>query len=489
MDIHVRIEGRGDRSDRIYRQLREAIHDGSLRQGERLPPTRDLAAQLAVSRNTVGVAYERLAAEGYLVSRVGSGTFVAAPAQVPGEPTRGSAARRSRRRAPTSSTARPRPLWRALPDPLWTEPRPIAYDFNVGTPDPALFPLDQWRRFVAGELRRGILDAGGYGDPSGLLRLRSAIARHIGVARSVDAAADDVIVTSGAQQAFDLIGRVLIEPGDVVAVEEPGYPPVRQLFETLGARVVGVPVDDEGIVVDALPARARLVYVTPSHQFPLGAVMSFDRRLALLEWSRRSGAAIIEDDYDTEYRFADRPLDPLQSLDRGGRVIYVGTFSKTMLPALRLGFLVTPEPLRSALRSAKRLTDWSADYLTQAAMARFLDGGHFARHVRRATREYGARRQQLIDEVAREFGDALRIVPSIAGLHLCLEPTGPGFEADRVVELAASVGVAVQSIGLFSADRPATSGLVLGFGSIASADVRDGLHLLAGAIARAGAGS
>ncbi|WP_426515754.1 PLP-dependent aminotransferase family protein [Diaminobutyricibacter sp. McL0618] len=477
MDVHVRIEGRGDRSERIYRELREAIHDGRLRRGERLPPSRDLAAQLTVSRNTVAVAYERLTAEGYLVSRVGSGTFVAAPSPTPQA--------RDRRHAPTSSAVRPRALWGGLPDPLWTEPRPVAYDFSVGTPDPALFPLEQWRRFVAGELRQGILDSAGYGDPAGLARLRGAIARHIGIARSVDAAADDVLVTSGAQQAFDLIGRVLIEPGDVVIVEEPGYPPVRQLFETLGARVVGVPVDDDGMVVDALPAKARLVYITPSHQFPLGAVLSFDRRIALLEWARHSGAAIIEDDYDTEYRFADRPLDPLQSLDRDGRVIYVGTFSKTMLPSLRLGFLVAPEPLRAALRSAKRLTDWSADYLTQAAMARFIDGGHFARHVRRATKEYGARQRQVIIDVQAEFGDAFRVVPSIAGLHLCIVPSGASFDADRVATLAASVGVAVQSLARFCAEEPTRPGLILGFGGVAPGDVRDGLHLLSGAVARA----
>ncbi len=428
----------------------------------------------------MAVAYERLAAEGYLVSRVGSGTFVAAPPPAP---------RVTGRRAPSSSSVHPRPLWAALEDPLWTEPAPIAYDFSVGTPDPALFPLEQWRRFIAGELRKGILDSAGYGDPAGLVRLRSAIARHIGIARSVDASADDVLITSGAQQAFDLIGRVLLEPGDVVVVEEPGYPPVRQLFETLGARVIGVPVDDEGLVVDALPAQARLAYVTPSHQFPLGAVMSFDRRIALLEWAGRSGAAVIEDDYDTEYRFADRPLDPLQSLDRDGRVIYVGTFSKTMLPALRLGFLVAPEPLRGALRNAKRLTDWSGDYLTQAAMARFIDGGHFARHVRRATREYGARQRQVVGEVASEFGDAFRVVPSIAGLHLCIQPVAGAPDADRVVRQAASVGVAVQSVARFCAEAPARPGLILGFGGIAPDDVRDGMRLLAGAVARAAAES
>lgn len=482
MDVHVQIEGRGDRADRIYRQLRDAIHDGRLRRGERLPSTRDLGAQLQVSRNTVGVAYERLAAEGYLATRVGSGTFVAAPGPEP-------RAVRSRRspRVGAGSGLVPVAAWSRSPHPFWSEPIPFAYDFSVGTPDRGLFPLEQWRRFVAGELRRGILESGGYGDAAGLARLREAIARHIGVARSVVAAADDILVTNGAQQAFDLIGRVLIEPGDVVAVEEPGYPPVRQLFESLGARVVAVPVDDDGLRVDALPARARLVYVTPSHQFPLGAVLSYERRIALLAWAQEHDAAIIEDDYDSEYRFADRPLDPLQSLDRDGRVIYVGTFSKTMLPALRLGFLVIPESLRTALSNARRLTDWSNDFLTQATMARFIDGGHFARHVRRATRQYGARQQQIIEQVDSILGAEFRVVPSIAGLHVCVEPVAGDLDADRVSLHAASVGVAVQSLARFCAATPARAGLVLGFGGIAPDDVGDGLRLLQGAISRSAA--
>jgi len=476
MDLHVQIEGRGDRADRIYRQVRDAIRSGRLRHGERMPASRDLAEQLSVSRTTVTVAYERLTAEGYLAARVGSGTFVAAPAK-----PRRSPARRS------ETAARPASRWRNLDDPLWREPLPIAYDFSIGSPDASLFPLETWRRLVAGELRGGIRRSAHYQDPAGLHRLREAVARHIGVARSVDAVADDVVVTSGAQQAFDLIGRVLLEPGDVVAVEDPGYPPVRQLMESLGARVVPVPVDDRGLRVDALPDDARLVYVTPSHQFPTGAVMSLDRRAALLEWASAHDAVIVEDDYDSEYRFADRPLDPLQSLDDQGRVIYVGTFSKTMLPTLRLGFLVAPPSLIPALTSAKRLTDWHNDSVTQGAMARFVDSGGFARHVRQATKAYASRQAAIIAEVDSLLGDTLRVVPSVAGLHLCLVPIDGGdgaFAASRIVADAAASGVAVQDLARFAAGPVAREGLLLGFGAIAPADVPDGLRLLARAIAR-----
>ncbi|MFF1877600.1 PLP-dependent aminotransferase family protein [Leifsonia sp. NPDC058230] len=482
MDVHVQIEGRGDRADRIYRQLRDAIRDGRLRHGERLPATRDLAAQLSVSRTTVTVAYERLTAEGYLASRVGSGTFVVAPpASGAGRAGRTSSVRDAR------TAARPTARWRELHDPLWAEPVPIAYDFSVGSPDPGLFPLEQWRRLVAAELRGGIRRSGHYyQDPAGLEHLRRALARHLGVARSVDAVADDILITSGAQQAFDLIGRVLLEPGDVVAVEDPGYPPVRQLFESMGARIVPVPVDEQGIRVDALPSRAALIYTTPSHQFPLGSVLSLERRAALLAWASAHDAVIIEDDYDSEFRFADRPLDPLQSLDREGRVVYVGTFSKTMLPTLRLGFLVSPPSLMPALRAAKRLTDWHNDGVTQSAMARFVDTGGFARHVRSATKVYGGRQQQIVEHVDALLGDRLRIVPSVAGLHLCLVPIDPTepFDADRVSADAAASGVAVQSLSRFIAGARTQSGLLLGFGAIAPEDVPDGLRLLARAVAR-----
>jgi GntR family transcriptional regulator / MocR family aminotransferase len=350
VDLQVSLAGRGDLAARIYRQLLDAILDGRLRAGERLPPTRELARRLEVSRNTVATAYDRLTAEGFLVGKVGAGTFVStAPIT------------RLRSRSAPAGGARPRPSWRtAEPVMLPRAGEDPVYDFRVGMPDPRLFPLETWRRLVARELKPAALRSAAYADPGGRPDLRAAIARYVGVSRSVRTGADDVLVTNGAQQGLDLIGRVLIEPGAMVAVEEPGYPPARAVFESHGARVVGVPVDSDGLDVTALPRSAALVYVTPSHQFPMGIPMSLARRTALLEWAERAGAVVVEDDYDSEFRFSDRPLEPLQSLDTAGRVVYVGSFSKTLLPGLRLGFLVPPASLRSALRAAKQLSDWRA---------------------------------------------------------------------------------------------------------------------------------
>jgi GntR family transcriptional regulator/MocR family aminotransferase len=451
MDVHISLSGRGELAAQIYRQLLDAILDGRLRSGERLPPTRELAKRLQVSRNTVAVAYDRLVADGFLVGRAGAGTFVS------GEPVRGRTAPRG--------VVRPRPVWASMPEPTpWTGPVP--YDFRVGVPDPGLFPMATWRRLVAGELRRA---PAGYGDPSGHEGLREAIARHIGISRSVRASAADVLITSGAQQALDLVGRVLIEPGTVVAVEEPGYPPARELFRSLGARVAGVPVDGEGIDVAAIPGAARLVYVTPSHQFPLGTPMSLARRAALLAWAERRQAVVIEDDYDSEFRYGDRPLEPLQSLDRAGRVVYVGSFSKTLLPMLRLGFLVAPASLGAALRAAKRVTDWHGELTTQAALARFIDEGLLARHIRKATRVYAARHAMIADALAKE--DRLSPVPSAAGLHLCAR-LAPG------VTVRERDGLRVERLESYCGESPAQHGLVIGFGAVSDAAVPAGLRLL-----------
>ncbi|PZG20911.1 PLP-dependent aminotransferase family protein [Nonomuraea aridisoli] len=451
MDVHISLEGRSDLAAQVYRQLLDAILDGRLRSGERLAPTRELARRLEISRNTVALAYDRLVADGFLVGRAGAGTFVSA------EPVRG-------RAAPTGVVL-PRPFWRGV------EPEPAVpgarYDFRAGVPDARLFPMDTWRRLVGRELRAGIAT---YGDPSGHGPLREAISRHIGISRSVLAGPDDVLVTNGAQQALDLVGRVLIEPGAVVAVEEPGYPPARLLFRSLGARVVGVPVDAEGIDVAAIPRSARIVYVTPSHQFPLGTPMSLARRAALLAWAERRRAVVIEDDYDSEFRFGARPLEPLQSLDRAGRVIYVGSFSKTLLPMLRIGFLVAPASLAPALRTAKRLCDWHSELPTQAALARFIDEGLLARHIRKATREYAARHVLIAEALAAD--DRLEPVPSAAGLHLCAR-LAPG------VSVRPAPGVlAFESLEEYCGEEPAQRGLVLGYGVIGRDAIPEGLRLL-----------
>lgn len=451
MDVHVTLDGRGDLSARIYRQLLDAVLDGRLRPGERLPPTRELARRLAVSRNTVALAYEQLVAEGVLTGRVGAGTYVGdEPLGPPRE-----------RHAPAGADLRPRPLWQAMPPPeaFDTQTASAPYDFSVGTPDARLFPFTAWRRLVSRELRPTAIRTANYADPAGHAGLRAAIARAIGVSRAVRAGAEDVMVTQGAQQALDLLGRVLIEPGrTTVAIEDPGYPPARMLFHSLGARVVGVPVDDEGLVVSAIPRAARLVYVTPSHQFPLGTVMSLPRRAALLAWAERRGAVVIEDDYDSEFRFEGRPLDPLQSLDRAGRVIYVGSFSKVLLPALRLGFLVAPASLRPALRAAKRLTDWHGEIPTQAALARFIDDGQLARHIRKAGRDYALRRARIIDALQPHCARWLRLVPSAAGLHVAAR-VAPGASVDiaRVVRRAAAAGVTVSSLARFRDEQAFTS--------------------------------
>ncbi|SDL51537.1 GntR family transcriptional regulator / MocR family aminotransferase [Nonomuraea maritima] len=451
MDVHISIEGRGDLAAQVYRQLLDAILDGRLRSGERLPPTRELARRLDISRNTVALAYDRLVADGFLVGRAGAGTFVSAA------PVRGRAAPRG--------AVLPRASWNAVETPRDTQT--ARYDFRVGVPDGRLFPMQTWRRLVSRELRTG---AAAYDAPSGHEPLRAAVARHVGLSRSVHAGPDDVLVTSGAQQALDLVGRVLIEPGDVVAVEEPGYPPARALFRSLGARVAGVPVDDEGIDVQAIPRSARIVYVTPSHQFPLGTPMSLARRTALLAWAERRSAVVIEDDYDSEFRFGERPLEPLQSLDRAGRVIYVGSFSKTLLPMLRIGFLIAPASLAPALRAARQLSDWHGELTTQAALARFIDEGLLARHIRKATREYAARHAVIAEALAGD--ERLRLVPSSAGLHLCAR-LSPGVSVRPAPGL-----VAFEELAAYCGEEPAQRGLVLGYGSIGRDDIPEGLRVL-----------
>ncbi|WP_306214589.1 MocR-like pyridoxine biosynthesis transcription factor PdxR, partial [Actinoplanes sp. RD1] len=411
-----------------------------------------------VARNSVATAYEQLVAEGYLTARTGAGTFVA---RVRPEP----AARRRH-----ADPLRPRAGWTFAPAPASAaEPVP-RYDFRTGIPDAGLFPFETWRRLVAGELRLGANAPGRYGDPAGHPALRAAIARYVGYSRSLRVLPEEVVVTNGAHHALDLIGRVLVSPGDVVAVEDPGYPPARQVFASLGARVTGVPVDADGLVVDALPDRARVVYTTPSHQFPLGRAMGLARRHALLAWAARRQAAIVEDDYDSEFRHSARPLEPLHSLDTVGRVLYVGTFSKSMLPSLRTGFVLAPAPLRAALTAARQLGDSYGQVAVQAALARFIDEGLLARHVRRAGRAYRDRHARVV--AALSGLPQLALVPSAAGLHVAAltpEPAAP------VVAAARARGVAVEDLASYGSD---STGFVLGFGAIDPALLDEGLSIL-----------
>jgi len=287
------------------------------------------------------------------------------------------------------------------------------------------------------------------------------------------------VVTNATQQAVDVVARVLLAPGDTVAVEDPGYRPPRRLLASLDTRVTGVPVDDQGLVVDAIPAGTRLVYVTPSHQFPLGMTMSLPRRLALLDWAERNDAAIVEDDYDSEFRYGDRPIEPLQTLDTSGRVIYVGSFSKTMLPTLRLGFVIAPASLRPAVRTAKFVTDWHTTLPAQAALARFIDEGYLARHVRKMRQVYQARHRLLSAGLLDLLGDRLEVLPSAAGLHLtAVAPELSCAAIDAALRRAEAAGVELQPLSMYDVGSPRRAGIVPGYGAIPAERIEEGLTVL-----------
>lgn len=433
----------------LFDQIRDAITTARLAPGDRLPTSRDLAAELGVARSTIATVYAHLIGEGFVEARTGDGTYVAHhPASTPPR----------RRAAPTALTPR-----RAVAPP----PQPavisdVRIDLRTGRPDPQLFPLVDWRRCVTTALQS---PPPGYGDPAGLPALRRALAAWIRRSRGVVAEPEQVLVTAGAQQSFDLLSRVLLAPGDTIAIEEPGYAPARRVFEHNGLRVAPVPVDSDGIVVEAIPSSARAVYVTPSHQLPTGVTMTAARRRALLALAHQRSLAIIEDDYDTEYRHVDRPLEPLQLLDTAGRVLYVGTFSKTLSPSLRLGFAIVPEPLLDALTHTRALLDTQPPHLTQAALATFITGGHLDRHLRRTRRIYRPRHDLVREHIAAFHTDGLIPPPprSNAGLHQMIE-LHPDIDASTIASCLATNGIAIDTTTDNWTTTKPHPGLTIGFG-------------------------
>jgi GntR family transcriptional regulator/MocR family aminotransferase len=461
----------------VHRQLRGAILDGRLRPGLRLPATRALASTLGVSRNTIVASYDLLLSEGYLAARPGAGTYVASnlPRAIrPAAPARDSQVDR-----------RLSPFWRRAPAAAQsTIGISYRFDFRLGLSDKAPFPFQIWRRLSARSLRALSKAPAAYAEPEGRPELRDAIAKHISFARAVGCRTDDVVVTSGAQQAFDLLARTLVTPGrTAVAIEDPGYPPLRAAFAAAGADISAVPVDGEGLMVHRLPAGTRVICVTPSHQFPLGTVMSLRRRAALLDFARANRAVVIEDDYDGEFRFGERPLDALQTLDRAGSVFYVGTFSKSLFPALRLGFVVAPPWARTALVRAKQLTDWHGAVLAQDTLAAFIVEGHLARHVRKMRRVYGDRRAALLEALARHCGDRLQPIPGEAGLHLATRLTAP-LKAKALAATVADDGVNLLSLDQFAVQRHAQNGLAFGYGMIRAEQIDEAIRRLARAMRR-----
>lgn len=464
--------GHGALARTLHAQLRAAILDGRLAAGARLPASRRLADSCGIGRNTVVAAYDLLVAEGYLLPRTAARPVVADVAT-----------RRPRARLQASSTAgRIRPLWDE-PDLRGEQPRALpARSFRLGMPEHRGFPHAVWRRLAAKALREFAHAPFRYAPGEGLAALRSAIAAHVAFARAVACGEDDVVVTSGAQQAFDLLARLLVTPGRTrVAVEDPGYPPMRAAFLAAGATLVPVPVDDHGLCVEQLPGRVGIVCVTPSHQSPTGAVLSMPRRQALLEYARRHDAVVIEDDYDGEFRFGGRPLDALQTLDREQRVFYVGTFSKSLFPGLRQGFVVAPGWSREPLLRVKQVADAHADEIPQAVLATFIRDGHMARHVQRMRKLYAGRRQALL----AGFGmleDWFDPIPGEAGLHLAVR-LRDRTHAARVVAMAHRHAPGVVELSQLAL-RPIAPALAFGYGAIDAEGITAALDALYRALRR-----
>lgn len=460
----------GGRTGRLHQQLRAAILDGRLAAGATLPSSRRLALALGIARNTVVAAYDLLVAEGYVLTRRGAKPVVAR-VRVPASAVRRSAA------VALPGDPRLAPVWRTP----FLHPEPVRAlpdgNFRLGVPDHRHFPHALWRKLTAQALRGFARQPFGYPPSEGLPELRAAIAQHVAFARAVACSADDVVVTSGAQQAFDLLARLLVTPGATrVAVEDPGYPPLRAAFAAAGAQLVPVPVDDEGLCVDRLPDDVQVVSVTPSHQSPTGTVLSLRRRLALLDFARSRNAIVIEDDYDGEFRFGGRPLDALQTLDRDGAVFYVGTFSKSLFPALRKGFVVAPAWARSPLATVKQCADAHSDAVAQAVLATFIRDGHMARHVRRMRTLYGARRAALLEGLSM-LSPWLAPIPCEAGLHAAARIRDPS-RAATVLACVREHAPGAQATDEYAMAPLPEPGVVFGYGVIDADPIRARLAAL-----------
>jgi GntR family transcriptional regulator/MocR family aminotransferase len=458
-------------SRQIFTGLRRAIVNGTFRAGDRLPSTRLLADELAVSRTVVVIAYEQLLAEGYVSGRVGSGTFVSAHV-VPASPGDGQPAELKLSAFGTAACEASTRLAR----PGGAGPRP-RYDFAYGLGNTDMFPFEAWRRVAIAKLREAPLSELDYGPSAGSTSLRGAIAAHLRRARGVACNSSQVIIVNGSQQALDVAARVLLDRGEAVVIENPHYQGTRDIFAAAGAKLVPVPVDTQGIMTDALPRRARLAVVTPSHQFPTGAVLPLARRVALLDWARRANAAIVEDDYDGEFWYAGEPVEPLQTLDTDSRVIYVGTFSRTVYPSLRLGYLVAPPSLVASFVGAKWLCDRHTATLEQETLADFIESGAYERHLRRTRKALAERRRTLLTSLRSSLGDSVEITGENAGTHVVIWPRRRAVE-EEVVRQAAGLGVGIYGTSRYFLERPGRVGFLLGYSRLTPRDIHDGVRRL-----------
>jgi GntR family transcriptional regulator/MocR family aminotransferase len=466
----------------IYDAYRSTIVNGALRPGQRVPSTRGLAIELGVSRIPVLDAYAQLMAEGYFQSRSGAGTTVSVslPDQsVSLDPRKVRSTEVRRGRLP--SIAKHHPF---LPDSIPTPPWVRGWGaFGVGQVDYEQFPLRIWNALVTRHGRSANSKSLDYGHPMGLKALREAVALYLRTARGVRCDAEQIMIVSGSQQALDISARVLLDPGSRVWMEEPGYRYARRVFALNNCRVVPVPVDDEGLNVAVGVKRyrkARAALVTPSHQYPLGSTMSASRRLQLLDWAERSRSWILEDDYDSEYRYEGLPISSLQGLDPNSRVVYIGTFSKVLFPSLRLGYLVIPKDLVERFVSVRLAMDIGPPTFGQAVLSDFIREGHFSRHIRRMRMLYQERRNALVNRLEKELGGAVKITGEQAGMHLCI--VLDGISDRKIAERAALAGLWLVPLSNSYASRPSRQGLILGFGSTPVSEMSNAVRKLRAAI-------
>jgi GntR family transcriptional regulator/MocR family aminotransferase len=474
----------------LYEELRGAILSQRLKPGERVPSTRSLAGSLKLSRATVTQSYEQLISEGYLQAVIGSGTTVCV--ELPDELLRISPAKaanattQARRKAPAAIKLSQYGV--SLNDSVPLEPPEPEVPINFKSGRPALeeFPMQQWRRLLLRHCRADSMDLLDYStNHRGLPELREAIAGYLARSRAVRCTAEQVIIVNGSQQAIDLITKLLIDRGDAVAVENPGYLGARRAFLAQGAKLLPVPVDENGVITDRLEGKPahnahpiKLIYVTPSHQFPTGGVLPLARRLELIRWAERLGAVIVEDDYDSEFRYGSRPIPALQGLAESGNVIYVGTFSKVLFPALRIGYVVAPESLAHVFARARWIADRQTPTLEQLALTDFINEGHLERHLRRMRTLYDKRRQTLVRALNHHFAGRIEILGENAGMHLMIR-LRTKFDDQEVVRRACGVGVGLVSARLYYlGDAPADE-FVLGYAGLSERRIQEGVRRLA----------
>ena len=483
MDLAINLDNNLSKPlhQQLYEELRQAILTGKLTPGERIPSTRSLARFLAISRFTVTTSYEQLLSEGYLETVTGRGTFIFQ--QIPDDLIYSNPIEN------TDKTNLPliklskygKSLVTIQNVPRIAEPK-LEINFRYGTPALSEFPIKIWRRLLSRYCNTNLNWLDYSTEPLGYQPLRKAITRYLTRSRAVNCEPEQILITNGTQQALDLILRLLIEPRETIAIENPGYLSARIIFETQKAQILPIRVDDSGLIVKELAEftnkNIRLIYVTPSHQFPTGAILSLPRRLELLNWAQQTGGLIIEDDYDSEFRYGEKPIPALQGLDKSDSVLYIGTFSKVLFPSLRIGYLVLPKSLVTVFTRAKWLNDRHLPILEQQVLAEFIESGYLERHIRKMRSIYNKRRQILVKYLKKYFGKRAEILGEKAGIHVMVR-FKTSLSDEEIIQRAAKVGVAMMSANPHYLTNHPTGEFIFGYGELTESQLQEGIRRLA----------